>query len=70
MSDLDTLAENVEDPEFAKAYRRNKVNAIQNLIGRQLSDHEQEGIKVLSHRELKMVVKALRPRNGGPHPPE
>jgi hypothetical protein len=70
MSYLDKLAEAVDTPEFARAYRRNKVRAVQETIGRDLEEHEREGLQVLSHKELKAIIRALRPRDGGPATPE
>lgn len=70
MNALEMLAKKVDNPEFAKAYRRNKVKAVEEAIERPLANHEKEGVKALTHTQLKQVVKALRPRKGGPHPPE
>ena len=70
MAHLDKLAKRVEHPEFAKAYKRNKVKAVEDTIGRPLTTQEQQGVKALSHTKLKQVVKALRPRQAGPHAPE
>lgn len=70
MTALEMLAKKVEKPEFAKAYRRNKVKAIEEVIGRSLSNHEQVGVKALTHTQLVQVIKALRPRRGGVYPPE
>ncbi|MBI5030990.1 MAG: hypothetical protein HZB51_10715 [Chloroflexi bacterium] len=70
MADLDKLVRRVEHPEFAKAYKRNKVKAVEDTVGRPLTAQEQEGVKALSHTKLKQVIKALRPRKAGPHPPE
>ena len=70
MTALEMLAKKVNHPDFAKAYRRNKVKAIEEIIGRPLKNHEQVGVKALTHTQLTQVIKALRPRKGGPHPPE
>jgi tryptophan 2,3-dioxygenase len=70
MAVLEMLAKKVNHPDFAKAWRRNKVKAIEEVIGRPLASHERAGVKTLTHTQLKHVVKALRPRKGGPHPPE
>lgn len=70
MSQFDKLAKKLQDPAFAKAYSRNKIRAVEAAIGRELKPHEQEGIRVLSHKKLTTVVHALRPRGKGPHEPE
>jgi hypothetical protein len=70
MSALEMLAKKVSSPDFAKAYRRDKVKAIEETIGRPLASHEREGVRALSHAKLIKVVKALRPRKAGAHPPE
>jgi hypothetical protein len=70
MPDLDKLAKRVAHPDFAKAYKRNKVKAVEDTIGRSLTALEQSGVNALSHTKLKQVVGALRPRSGGPHRPE
>ncbi len=70
MTALELLAKRVSHPDFAKAYRRNKVKAIEETIGRRLTKQEKDGVHSLSHKKLTQVVKALRPRKVGPHPPE
>jgi len=70
MTALEMLAKKMSHPNFAKAYRRDKVKAIEEAIGRSLTKQEKEGVKALSHAKLTKVVKALQPRKGGPHPPE
>lgn len=70
MTALEMLAKKVSHPDFAKAYRRNKVKTIEEIIDRPLTKQEKEGVLALSHTKLTRVVKALQPRKGGPHPPE
>ena len=68
MGVLDLLARNIGRPEFTKAYRRNKVKAIEDLIGRPLTKNEKEGVRSLTHIQLTKVVKALA--SGPPKGPE
>lgn len=70
MTPLEMLAKKMSHPDFVKAYRRNKVKAVEETIGRPLTKHEKEGVQTLSHTKLILVVKALQPRGGGPHLPE
>ena len=70
MTALEMLSKKVSHPDFVKAYRRNKIKAVEETIGRPLTNQEKEGVHALSHTKLTQVVKALQPRKGGPHPPE
>ena len=70
MSQIEKLSKKVNNPEFAKAYGKNKTKAIEDTIGRPLAAHEQAAVKELSHNKLKKVVTALSPRGKGPHAPE
>jgi len=68
MNVFDILAENVGKADFAKRYRRSKVKAIEELIGRPLAEHEKAGVRVLDLTQLRKIVKALSP--GDPNKPE
>jgi hypothetical protein len=70
MDDLDKLSKRVTNPTFVKAHRQNKIKAVADAIGRELTSAEQAGVRALTHSQLKQVVTTLRPRKGGAHPPE
>jgi hypothetical protein len=67
---LAKLAKKINKPEFIKAFRRNKVKAVEEAMERPLSKDEKSSIKAMTHTQLKGVVKAVNPRGGGPYIPE
>lgn len=70
MSDLDKLAQHLDDPNFAQKYEQDRVKAVEEAVGRPLTQEEKEGVKTLHHEQLKRVVQALRPRATGTMRPD
>ncbi len=69
MSDLDKLAQHLDEPQFVQKDEKDKVKAVEEVVGRPLSSEEKEGVETLHHHQLKRVVQALRPKAvGGPRP--
>ncbi|HTP02577.1 MAG TPA: hypothetical protein VMJ64_14475 [Anaerolineales bacterium] len=68
MPQMTKLMTSLKDPEFAKAYRKNPVKAVEGSLGRPLTPAEKDSVKSLKVEHLQKIVKALHPRAPGLRP--
>ncbi len=59
MPRLSKLSKSLQDPKFAKAYRKDPVAALETSLGRSLTDAEKESVLALTFQQLKTIVKVL-----------
>ncbi len=65
MPQMKKLAKSLQDPNFAKAFKKDPVNAVETSLGRPLSDAEKEGVRSLKVEHLQKIVTALQPSAPG-----
>ncbi len=65
MPRMSRLSKSLKDPQFAKAYRKDPVGALEFSLGRSLTKKEKEGVRALKIEHLKKIVAALQVRTPG-----
>lgn len=68
MPQMKKLSKSLQDPQFAKAFKKDPVSAVETSLGRPLSDAEKDGVRSLKVEHLQKIVTALQPSAPGSRP--